>query len=130
MTCFWKAILDTLNLTEKQILGLGNNANEYDLVYALKDKSYFLLNAKVKWQNEVISEQLCGELKQWIDAYETENISEGHDTSSCDPFLTLLCELFGWNIVFNYQFVRIYFENMYKTTRTVTFGANSFHFYV
>lgn len=128
MTCFWTAILKSLTPEEKDVLGC-RNSSEYALVNALKKNSNMLDNCHVSWQNEILSEQLCSELKTWVDVYDPNGISSGHDTSSCDPFLTLLCVMFGWKIVFSYQNATIIFENMKNKTRTVRFGANSHHFY-
>lgn len=130
MTCFWTAILKTLTYEEKLVLGLTDgNASEYELVNALKRNSNMLEKCHVSWQNEILPGQLCSELKEWIDVYDANRISGGHDTSSCDPFLTLLCVIFGWKIIFSYQQAVITFENTQKITRTVRFGANSHHFY-
>lgn len=130
MSCFWTAILKTLTLEEKNVLRLTDkNTSEYELVVALKKRSNMFDDCRVLWQNEILSKQMCSELKEWVDVYEPNRISSGHDTSSCDPFLTLLCVMFGWNIVFSYQQAVITFKNTQKTTRTVSFGANSHHFY-
>lgn len=129
MTCFWTAIMKTLTPEEKCVLGLTGNTSEYELVKALKKKSNMLDGCQVTWQNEILSKQLCSELKAWVDTYDANNISDGHDTSSCDPFLTLLCAMFGWNIVFNYHTAIITFKNTQMATRTVRFGANYHHFY-
>ena len=130
MSCFWTAILNTLTPEEKNVLGLTDkNSSEYELVVALKKRSNMFDDCRVLWQNEILSKQLCSELKAWVDVYEPRQILNGHDTSSCDPFLTLLCVLFGWKIIFSYQHAVITFENTHNNARTVQFGANSHHFY-
>ena len=130
MTCFWTAILKTLNEEERKILNLSNNLIEKELVICLKDRSDTLVNANVLWQGEQLRPQLCRELKMWVDNYNVNDICNGHDTSSCDPFLTLLTELLGWRIEFKYMESLIVFQPRKGSKRSVLFGANNHHFYI
>ena len=130
MSCFWEGIIKTLNENEKSKLSLANGASKIELVKCLKRKSYHLTDANVLWQGEKLKKQLCNELKMWVDNYNEQNINNGHDTSSCDPFLVLLCELLDWNITFMYTGSKISFENGNSgKKRLVKFGANTHHFF-
>lgn len=128
MSCFWDAINGSLTQTEKDLLELGMNTTNDELVRKLKQCSVVLEEANVTWQGEKLRPQLCRELKMWVDNYNVNGIHNGHDTSSCDPFLVMLCHLLNWRIDFKYVNANISFECP-NPKRTVNFGANSHHFY-
>lgn len=128
MSCFWDAVLGSLNQEEKDILKIKTNATNEELVRKLKQHSYVLNEANVLWQGEKLRSQLCRELKMWVDNYNVNGINSGHDTSSCDPFLVLLCHMLNWRIDFKYIHANICFESS-NMKRTVKFGANSHHFF-
>lgn len=131
MTCFWSAIIRTLSREEREILDMkkSNVNEEVELVMSLKRRSNRLIDAEVIWQGEKLKPQLCNELKMWVDNYNVNKISNGHDTSSCDPFLVQLCEILGWKIEFKYMNSRIIFVPARETKRKVLFGANGHHFF-
>lgn len=128
MSCFWDAVLGSLNEEEREKLEIKMNATNEELVRNLKQHSYVLNEANVVWQGEKLRPQLCRELKMWVDNYNVNGINNGHDTSSCDPFLVLLCHMLNWRIDFKYIHANICFESS-NTKRTVKFGANSHHFF-
>lgn len=146
MTCFWSAILQTLNHQDKQLLQLSSSAREADIVNALKktiinnnhNNNDVNVNAihclnHVLWQGQSLSPKFISECYEWIRDYNVKGIYGGHLTSSCDPFLILLCGILGWNIQFHYQRAFIQYtnnnHNHMKNKRTVRFGGNSHHFY-
>jgi len=128
MSCFWDAISGSLNQEETKKLQLNSKPSNTELVRKLKQHSNVLEEANVIWQGKMLQPQLCKELKLWVDNYNVNGINNGHDTSSCDPFLVLLCHMLKWNIEFKYINANIRFECPDKK-RTLRFGANSHHFY-
>lgn len=146
MTCFWSAILQTLNHQDRQLLQIGSSAREVDVVTAIKkwitdtdtntDRDTYITHRKsifsrVLWQGHSFSPKFISECYEWIKDYNIHGIYGGHLTSSCDPFLLFLCGFLGWNIKFHYQrtLIQISNTNNSQPKRNVQFGGNSHHFY-
>lgn len=66
----------------------------------------------------------------WIRAYESGNLSNGHFTSVCDPFLILLSHLTDYDICHMYLNKHpIWYRNAFNHSKTVLkFRSTSGHF--
>jgi hypothetical protein len=117
MTCFWDAILASLN---KEI-SISHFINK------LKEKNCFTDN--ITWNNEFLSKKLQEENMTAIKNFDITNIHNGHLTSSCDYFLCLLCEILKININHNYINNKISYQNIKENRKTLLFGSNTGHFF-
>ena len=123
MSCFFDSITASLNIDELRFL----NCKRYSLDVIIKLKSLNRLTPNVTWQNTMLTNQLQKENYEHIKNYKEDTYRNGYYTSSCDPFLLLLSELFRWNIIFYYcnNIINIKHHN---PLRTVKFRASSSHF--
>ena len=91
MTCFWDAIMASLNHEDYLLLNLVQNPCTNAIIDVLKQ-----INVKatlVKWNNKNISKQELDGHFETIKCYTTVKICHDHLTSICDSFLLLLCHL-------------------------------------
>jgi len=123
MSCFFDSITASLNIDELRFL----NCKRYSLDVIIKLKLLNRLTPNVTWQNTMLTNQLQKENYEHIQNYKEDTFRNGYYTSSCDPFLLLLSELFRWNIIFYYcnNIINIKHNN---PLRTVKFRASSSHF--
>jgi len=123
MSCFFDSITASFNVDEMRFLNCKRNTIE--IIKKLKILN--IATSNVYWQNNKLTEQLQKENFEHIKNYKEETFRNGYLTSSADPFLMLLCQIFRWNIIFNYcnNIIKITHEN---PLRTVKFKASSSHF--
>ena len=133
MTCFWTGIINTLTKEDYEILNIKpiNKRNIQDiqrLIIQLKKLSN-KADLKIKWQNKELKSCEIKELKIFIKEYDEKEIRKGHLTSSCDPFLCLLCSLLNCKIIFMYCRNKIDFEPITDNIRKVLhFRGSRGHF--
>lgn len=132
MTCFWQGIIKNLSKEDFDIIGIKSikNNNIDDIRLFINKLKYHSENNKfnIQWQGTKLTLQEIEELKIYIKNYNINEINHGHPTSSCDPFICLLCDLLKCKIIFNYcnnQIIFIYNNNIRKTFK---FNANKSHF--
>jgi len=126
MTCFWDGILRNINQEDFNLLNINKNNNNKEFILLLKKNNKLCKN--VQWQSENINEQLLKENYEMIKNFNENNINQGYDCSSCDPFIILLSELFKINIHHNFNGVLIKYT--YNNPRkTINFKSNKSHFY-
>ena len=126
MTCFWDGILRNINQEDFNLLNINKNNNNKEFILLLKKNNKLCKN--VQWQSENINEQLLKENYEMIKNFNENNINQGYDCSSCDPFIILLSELFKINIHHNFNGVIIKYT--YNNPRkTINFKSNKSHFY-
>jgi hypothetical protein len=106
MTCVWIGILSRLSIQEiNKCLYPYNNLNrkpsEKEFVALLKTNNKPTVD--VLWNGLEISEKMLHENLEWIRDYNIDNIYQGHDCSSADPFLMLISQLFCVDIHHNYN---------------------------
>jgi len=107
-------------------IGLTRRTNgETDLIDALKKHNRACIC--VKWMQKPLSRNQIRETYQWINNY-SESGRDGHLTSTCDPFLCLLCELFGYKIIHSYRKNKITYSNTTLNNRYLNFESNNSHF--
>lgn len=127
MTCFWDGILNQLNTSDAQILGVTPRTP-----HKLKEKLQLLNRPPrcCKWQQRELSPQLVEENMEWIRVDNT-HVSIGHDTSCCDPYLCLLVELLGVDIVHEYTGSTVCYTHVDSTcnSRVFRFKSDNGHFW-
>lgn len=126
MTCFWDGILKSLKKDDFDFVNYKYNKSLKNFIIFLKENKKRMNN--VLWQNQSLKNQEIDEYLLWIKEYNINNISNGHLTSVCDPFLLLICELFCVNIKHQYNNCTITYKNINKVRKTLVFSSNNGHF--
>ena len=126
MTCFWDGILKSLKKDDFDFVNYKYNKSLKNFIIFLKENKKRMNN--VLWQNQSLKNQEIDEYLLWIKEYNINNISNGHLTSVCDPFLLLICELFCVNIKHQYNNCTITYKNNNKVRKTLVFSSNNGHF--
>jgi len=112
MTCFWNGILSRLsleNINKAMNIKLDIKPNPKEFVILLKNKA--TLSVDVKWNYESLTQKLMEENMEWVNSYNVEHIYQGHDCSSCDPFLLLISQLFVVDICHTYNSKYVTYTN-------------------
>lgn len=127
MTCFWDAIVSSLNKDDFELFGEKNfTINRQTVINFLKSKNTKCNN--VLWQNQKLKEQELNEHIEAVKCYNIKGIGRGHWTSTCDSFLLLICQLFKVNINHKYCKTMITYKNSETVRRTINFNSNTRHF--
>ena len=130
MTCFWDAILSTLDKNDYPLLGVPKNRRitKQQFITILKSKSKIDFLNNITWNGEKFSNKEQLEHREAIQTYNIKGIGNGHDTSSCDSFLLLLSHLLRVKIEHYYMNHKIIYS--FQTPRKIIrFGSNRGHFY-
>ena len=125
MTCFWDGLLRNLYHEDLTLLNSNKNINNIDFILLLKKNNKLCEN--VKWQNNFLSKKLLEENYEMIKDFNENNINQGYDCSSCDPFMILLCELFKININYDYNGNNIQYM-IDNSRKTINYSSNQSHF--
>lgn len=145
MTCFWDGIAQSITLQEvntyltmsTEYLSMPHIKVLVMLVkLKIKDVSPRDIHSCVGWSNDpvsnandkILSVQTISESITWICDYDENNISQGHDCSSCDPFLIAICYLFEVNIIHSNNGTKIYYT-FKRPRKTLNFASNTGHFW-
>ena len=127
MTCFWDAIMASLNHEDYLLLNFKSKPSTTAFIDRLKSKN--VKSTLVKWNNQNISKQELNEHYEAIKCYNIVNIRNGHLTSICDSFLLLLCHLL--NIGIDHKFLNRYlitYRNARNNRKILKFKNNRGHF--
>ena len=114
MTCFWDAIMAKLPLIHIHKYLDDAVSDKISLIVALKTRAAHVLREcidDVTWSDAKLSTQEVAEHIQWITQYNIDEITNGHDTSVCDPFLVFICHIFLYDIDHEYNGVIIRYRN-------------------
>ena len=125
MTCFWDGIIRDLTQEDLQLLNSDKNINNKDFILLLKKNNKICEN--VKWQEEQLNIELLKENYEMVKDFNENNINQGYDCSSCDPFMVLLCELFKININYDYNGNNIQYM-IDNSRKTINYKSNQSHF--
>lgn len=140
MSCFWKGILDSMSEEFKNKNKILNNPasllqyfkkkNDF-LVFYRKTNTSDKLVPVVCHQGEPLSASQVFETVAWIESYDPSLTSQGHWTSTCDPFLCLYTALADCSIVHNYlgQNMVRYTNNFDHYGTCLEFQSDSGHFW-
>lgn len=126
MTCFWDGILSQLNHRERGAVG--------DTPMALKQylRDNNMPSTRCMWQGRIRTPQEIQEAYVWI-REDTMPVYSGHDTSTCDPYLCLLVEILGVDVIHIYMGAQIRYSfarsRSRTTPRTLYFASDSGHFW-
>lgn len=126
MSCFWNGILSKLNHEDYVSINISPPINIKGLLDIFQ--THIKILDDVIWQNELLSTKNKTEIIRDIKSYDYKSMNMGHLTSSCDPFLCAVCQLFKLDIVFNYNGNIIKFNNKLGSRRTLNFSASTAHF--
>lgn len=127
MTCFWDAIMASLNHEDYLLLNFKSKPSITAFIDRLKSKN--VKSTLVKWNNQNISNQELNEHYEAIKCYNTAKIRNGHLTSICDSFLLLLSHLL--NIGIDHKFLNrfpITYRNVRNNRKILKFKNNRGHF--
>lgn len=118
MTCFWDGLRKSLDL---------HTVSNLDFVHALQTYNTMTLPTNVRWNGQCLQPQLIIENYNHVQNYDTKNMCNGYDCSTCDPFLLLCTVLFKKNIVHRYNntVIRYMLKPEYET---LEFKSNKTHF--
>jgi hypothetical protein len=125
MTCYWDGLLRSLDHEDLTLLNSNKNINNINFILLLKKNNKLCEN--VKWQNIFLSKKLLEENYEMIKGFNENNINQGYDCSSCDPFMILLCELFKININYDYNGNNIQYM-IDNSRKTINYKSNQSHF--
>lgn len=132
MTCFWEGIINglSINILEKPHSSKNGNQIYIKFISYLKKHSREILKAEslLTWNSESLTHNYLEDQRQHIQNYNISAIGNGHDCSTCDPFLILIAILFRVTIYHNYNGSLIKYERK-NAKRTISFSSNIGHFY-
>lgn len=129
MSCFWKGILAAITPIVPDVKRSPSSLIEWFQTKASKIDCV-QIQQSVYWQNFPLSIRLLEENRDWILRYESKRANSGHLTSTCDPFLIVLCYVLNVDIDHLYLSSKIEYRNISKTKSKwrLIFRSNSGHF--
>lgn len=131
MTCFWDGIIKAFNPIDfHKALGINRKPSSKELVMLLK--KYNKPTTDIGCNGIKLTKKQLKENMAWIKELDENNIRSGYFCSGCDPFLLLVAQLFGINIIHQYNGHNIYYNNRatkVSKVNTKVFGSNSRHFW-
>jgi len=102
MTCFWDGLMAALG--KRRITAtLGAKATRKPTRFVEALKRHNRPACHVLHDNQRPSQQFLAECQRAVRELDVSRIGAGYWCSSSDPFLWLVCELFGVNVVHHYR---------------------------
>lgn len=98
MTCFWDGIIQSL--LKNKIIPNNSSKKPIDFVKYLKEHNKKTIN--VTCNNEKLTDKQLQENYEHINQLKIENINQGYDCSTFDPFLFLVSQHFQVDIIHRY----------------------------
>ena len=114
MTCVFKAL----------IRGLGLCMSPAHFVQKVQDENR--LTPTITWNKQSLTQQQQEENFDSVAALDLRLLRQGYDTSSCDPLLFLVAELFEVNIHHEFQGIVFLYENK-KSHPTIRLSSSNDH---
>lgn len=126
MTCFWDGLIK--GIEDFTPIGLSGKPSQINFVNALKKNNKRCKN--IYWNGTKLRDQEIEEMYQAIEDFDSNSIYNGYLCSTCDCFLSLICEIFNVNIDHNYLNNIMKYRN-FKTSQNkiLNFKSNSYHFW-
>ena len=107
MTCFWNGLLSRLNIyaINKYLnCNLNDKPEPREFVQLLKNNAVVTPDVKCGILGDTaLTRKQLEENLEWILNYNVDGVHNGHDCSTCDPFLLLVSQLFMIDIHHNYN---------------------------
>lgn len=112
MTCVWNSLIAGLRDEDlTRVLGVRKaQAQVHPHLFVEGLKKVNRPTMGVRWQGGLLTSKELKENKEWIDNYNVAGIQNGHLTSSSDPFMHLVAEVFQVSIRHNYRGHEIRFD--------------------
>ena len=123
MSCFWQAIYKRLNATELASLRIMHQT-PIMLIRSLQRAN--IRTRGIKHNGKLVTEKQAEEHFMWIKDYKDSG-NDGHETSSCDPFLCLLVYKFKWFVRLNYDGNMNTIEPGVPWSRVINLNASRSH---
>lgn len=117
MACFWKGLIKALNLS----------TNPTQFVNLLQKNA--IKTPNITWNGNKLSNKELEENLEWVKSFNSDRTYDGYFCSTCDPFLLLVCELYGVNIDHQYDGHLIKYRNLKNNLQILKFGSTRSHFY-
>lgn len=132
MTCFWNGLLSRLSINEINDclhVRLGDKPHPSDFVHLLQKNIVRTIDVTCGENGDTqLSNKLLDENYEWIINYDVAKIYDGHDCSTCDPFLLLVSQLFTIDIYHNYDKCFVKYVNIKnKSGRILSLSSNRGH---
>lgn len=125
MACFWNSIIESLNRTDLDKLGIKRFRNPLSLVLFLKVKN--CKTPDVLWNSEVLSPKQMEENMQAIENYNHRDIYSGYFCSTFEPILFLISHLFKVNIHHEYNGTPIIYVNSSGSDKWIYYKSTKDH---
>lgn len=120
MTCFWNGLLSRLSIRDINKclnVNLGDKPDPKTFVNLLKTNITYTPDVKCGEYGDItLSRKALEENFEWISNYNADGVYNGHDCSTCDPFLLLISQLFTIDIFHNYNKSFIKYVNTKNTS--------------
>lgn len=130
MSCFWdgnlKALKKKTNYLQKHNIKSPNNFRAKQFAKYLQDNS--VKTCDVLCNEQKLTREQIKENMEWIKSYNVQNVKQGYDCSTCDPFLLLISQLFRVNIEHDYDGTLIKYQNVNNDAETIYVSSNKKHF--
>ena len=129
MSCFWDSIRNEITIEDfNNYLNCKNKPNAKNFADLLKNNNKKTIN--IHWNNIILTEKQLDENYEAVNCYNINTVNEGYFTSTFEPFLFLVAELFEVTIEHCYNGYNQVYENKKKSRFIMRFGSNTGHFYV
>jgi hypothetical protein len=109
MTCVWDSLIDGI-FRDKIIYDeyFDKKPNPYQFVEFVKSKNKM---TNIKVNDNILTEKEKKENFEAIKCFNIGSINQGYLCSTSDPFLILVCEIFGCSIIHKYLNTTIKYEH-------------------
>ena len=127
MSCYWDALINKINEKDIFIILDLKYVNPANFAKSLKKK-----NKKVNTiliNNFKLTDNQQNENFEHIKNYNINNINNGYDCSTCDPFLILISDIFSITIKNNYNNNLIIYKPIAHSRYEICLNNNNNHMY-
>lgn len=143
MTCFWSGVLSLVNVDDLKKIGWESNRKPDLRHFILMLQNNNINIDNVAWNGVLPSERQAVENYVHVRYFDAKNINHGYDCSTFDPFLFLVCELFGLDVdhhfrgnIIEYRYIGVSEDekggciigNLPSTGKKLVFSSSSGHF--
>lgn len=131
MTCFWKGLLNELDLAKmKNIFNVSQKPRPIEFIKLLQETA--IRTPNVQWNGNKLSNKELDENLERIHSINANQANIGYDCSCSEPYLFLCCQLFKVSIDHNYNGHLIkyrYKDEIGEANEILIFGSDLRHFW-